>query len=1220
MFAARNALGLLLPGWVLLQHVAGKPIIRIAGSSTVEPVALAWSNHTSDLYDFTDSSRNASTCVVGSITRSTVCGGGSSTGASRVCIGRGSRDHVDIGTMSRDWTEPKEGMRLDDGYTIECAATKLRVTQMIVGIDGVAVVVLKGGTAHNCLTNPTMGGLTLAQLRWIYTTWTDEQLQRDGVDVDSVAPNNNHNGIKEWSDFSAECDRAAIQPYGEGNLSGTASFFGEHVFCLSCFSGTNPIREGFSPCSDDINDQAGQAVAGRSSEDIRTWLTANRPPNCYMHNEDDDIILRWISSDREGIAYFGFAYYTVNSATLTVARIADDALQGIGNSTEAAVAPDVYSITDGSYSVFRRSLFMNVDNEAWPLVQGYMNYGYSKQGQAQVAVVGYITINVAILAKMVTRTREGGNSKADYVSVAPSNCPIGYELFQNPYRNVFGTMKVNYTCQACQKGYSKRDDHASPCDKCASGSYTDRIGQSACKFCSPGTSARAGDWNCTNCSINTFAPMPASGLCSVCEAGLYTPSTGKTECDRCDLGRYRTVNDSACVRCPPGMTTEFLAATVKEDCECAPGSFKVHGGAWNGRCDDCPKGMSCKFGSQFDNFAIWSPDNPVRIPMLNLNYWSASAQPLDVYLCSIKEQVCPGGAPGSCKGGRVGTVCAVCPDGQTWKKSACVPCDGGFTVLGIFFPVICCAAIAASYYLSNSPLTSNTSVIGAITIVSSKVLTIAQLLGMFANLNVSWPIRVRNVFDALAFSMASPNSVSFECIIGQSAVVQYSTRCLMPAVLLALVVFMHTGSSAVARLARCFKRTFRKWDYNKTVNTAGQILQTVFIALAGIMVVPLQCYLHPNGKSSLTEFPQVLCWRSSDHTTMVVLGAAVAFLFVIPYVAFCLFGTYVVVKPSGLTTTKGDMLQGVRDMMRYRFLLFRFRPDMWWWGNVFLARQLALVFAPSVPSETPHGQIVYVVGILISYGLAQAHYWPWKAPEFNCLDLFITGCLVMIIATSTAFLAAPDSLDAYILVMMFFIFILFSGTLLLIASIVMYAVRGRQMGPSASFGRESVNSTSVAKEFYDLCSIVADLGLEGCDVTVADMNIYDKMLLIKCVACYQASNPEACPSGKLATRRLAGISRSNPGSRGSSGAKWWDAEFRSSSAELSADFGHEVPSSSGGAKKGCRCQGCGRLIGIKTAKTQRLASLRGMTASKTSVGSFGSNKDIFSEDVLQEAL
>lgn len=96
---------------------------------------------------------------------------------------------------------------------------------------------------------------------------------------------------------------------------------------------------------------------------------------------------------------------------------------------------------------------MNVDNEAWDRVHPYLSYGFSPKGQKHVATVGYVPVNAALLAKMKIRIEERGNEEADYISVAPSNCPVGTELSAIPYVNQFGTDKVNYTCSLCPPGH-----------------------------------------------------------------------------------------------------------------------------------------------------------------------------------------------------------------------------------------------------------------------------------------------------------------------------------------------------------------------------------------------------------------------------------------------------------------------------------------------------------------------------------------------------------------------------------------------------------------------------------------------------------------------------------------------------------------------------------------------------------------------------------------------
>ena len=126
---------------------------------------------------------------------------------------------------------------MDDGYTWECSGSKNRVTQLEVGVDGLAVVVGKNTMAHNCLTSPEVGGLTLAMLHWIYSNWTNDQLADYGLDMSSVIHNDDGDNIKEWSDISAQCEEVPINAYGPGSESGTFDFFAEKALCKDCLAG-----------------------------------------------------------------------------------------------------------------------------------------------------------------------------------------------------------------------------------------------------------------------------------------------------------------------------------------------------------------------------------------------------------------------------------------------------------------------------------------------------------------------------------------------------------------------------------------------------------------------------------------------------------------------------------------------------------------------------------------------------------------------------------------------------------------------------------------------------------------------------------------------------------------------------------------------------------------------------------------------------------------------
>ncbi|CAJ1436638.1 unnamed protein product [Effrenium voratum] len=570
--------------------------VKVAGSSTVFPVVNAWAE-----------ALNASDLAI------TIEGGGSSSGARRVCAMRDDPEHVDLGDMSREW-KSSEAILLDDGYTWECSGSKNRVTQLEVGVDGLAVVVGKNTMAHNCLTSPEVGGLTLAMLHWIYSNWTNDQLADYGLDMSSVIHNDDGDNIKEWSDISAQCEEVPINAYGPGSESGTFDFFAEKALCKDCLAGKlGYAREDFNWCSD--ND----LLALEHAADLGTYVTTQRPPNCYMASESDYQLVQWLTADPGGIAYFGYAYYSSFASQLATVRIASDRKRGVQDTSDAKVEPSTYTITDGSYSVFKRKLYVNVDNSAWDRVHSFLGYGFSPQGQSLVTSVGYIRPNVAILAKMMARLAQRGNDEADYVSVMPATCPAGAELSAQPYVNQFGNPKMNYTCtlcpmgkfkfldtptpctfceagkftdakgetacqmcqvgfeavdgltcHACQPSFYKREAAATSCSPCGAGLFSNESAQSDCKFCSPGYFSLQGSTECTACPINEVAPFPGTGQCERCGEGFFTSQGASTSCTRCRSGTYRA-SEPECVPCPGRMTTPYQAATSISDCVCPAG-------------------------------------------------------------------------------------------------------------------------------------------------------------------------------------------------------------------------------------------------------------------------------------------------------------------------------------------------------------------------------------------------------------------------------------------------------------------------------------------------------------------------------------------------------------------------------------------------------------------------------------------------------------------------
>ena len=331
--------------------------INIAGSSTVFPVASAWGQAYSNANDdYTV----------------TVAGGGSGAGASKVCST--DADSVNIGDMSRGWKDSEASVGAD-GYTYSCANSDVTVTQLVVAIDGLSVVMKKGGAADQCVTD--MGGLSMAQLRWIYSDWSEDDLanhEKGGLDMDSTTPNNDGDGVREWGDLhnSTACPDQEIKLWGADSDSGTYEYFGEQVFCKKCFADADPVAEGFD------------SARG------------------YQNSADDNQIVNGLTGDEYAIGYFGYAYYEENANELSVVAIANNDTHGVQDAGNA-VAPETSTVADGSYAPLSRYIYMNVNNNDCDLVRGFFDYGYSDAGMDHVADVGYVPLPDAMLTDMKAR-------------------------------------------------------------------------------------------------------------------------------------------------------------------------------------------------------------------------------------------------------------------------------------------------------------------------------------------------------------------------------------------------------------------------------------------------------------------------------------------------------------------------------------------------------------------------------------------------------------------------------------------------------------------------------------------------------------------------------------------------------------------------------------------------------------------------------------------------
>jgi len=88
----------------------------------------------------------------------------------------------------------------------------------------------------------------------------------------------------------------------------------------------------------------------------------------------------------------------------------------------------------------------------------------------------------------------------------------------------------------------------------------------------------------------------------------------------------------------------------------------------------------------------------------------------------------------------------------------------------------------------------------------------------------------------------------------------------------------------------------------------------------------------------------------------------------------------------------------------FRFLVFRFRLDSWWFGVPLLTRGPLIALPIVLATDYPAIQSVWVTFILLCFLACQALAWPWKVPLLNALDCWMSYCIMVLVAGSALYL------------------------------------------------------------------------------------------------------------------------------------------------------------------------------------------------------------------------
>ena len=165
----------------------------------------------------------------------------------------------------------------------------------------------------------------------------------------------------------------------------------------------------------------------------------------------------------------------------------------------------------------------------------------------------------------------------------------------------------------------------------------------------------------------------------------------------------------------------------------------------------------------------------------------------------------------------------------------------------------------------------------------------------------------------------------------------------------------------------------------------GTIFMAVIISVCSAVVQPFQCDTHPNGRSTMRAYREVICWNSKDHKHMMIAGV-VASLVPLAFFSMCSWATFSLPK----RLQRGDTVY----LTTFSFLFFRFRPGAHY--LLFsLLRSFTLAVVPVL--EGPASELLTSCAVVTACIIFSGAVSPRAVRQANQLDLAIhTGLLFIL--------------------------------------------------------------------------------------------------------------------------------------------------------------------------------------------------------------------------------
>jgi len=578
------------------------------------------------------------------------------------------------------------------------------------------------------------------------------------------------------------------------------------------------------------------------------------------------------------------------------------------------------------------------------------------------------------------------------------NCPEG--TARNSSSNPFEVS----SCDLCPPGRGTLigETGATECEICEAGKWSE---DGICEQCHLGTARSFSDSGCLPCAAGSFADTEGLLTCKPCPNGTQQDQNGQSFC-LCEVGFYKDPLDPSiqgavlpCLSCEeilPGSTTAHVNSRSSDECVCPPGTAWSSGlSNENSSCKVCGVGLLCH-GGWGPSDGGKSPAKQHRAPLQAVGYAAApgavlGADPIYIVQCN-SDVACPGGSLGSCPGNNMGIACMDCRKNHYLHPddSKCHPCDGflGSFARFIVFIILFLIVNFIVYKLGSKDKEPHREAFLTMAITAYLTLEILQALSAFSRIAVEWVGPLRELRGLAAFMVLHlERTLRLGCVLGTtSPVASYVAS---------LVIVLAFATAIVLQFL------IHKWllcgdvHRNALINALGLFVLSGYIAIASFASEPYQCVGNPDGTSSLAYHRNVLCWRTSEHSAMLLcsfvpLALSLALLTLIFWT--CYQYPY-------------RFLHGDRNFLeRWSFIFDRFHPKTYYFALILIIRNTLIAVVPVVLAAWTELQLILLAFTVVICSLLQVKLSPWRTLVASFIDAALGVLLIVVIVLGSLLL------------------------------------------------------------------------------------------------------------------------------------------------------------------------------------------------------------------------